>query len=214
MRILTLTNTFTPHVGGVARSVAAFTAEHRRCGHEVLVVAPEFEGVPQDEEGVVRIPAIQHFNGSDFSFPVPVPVRLRHALDEFQPQVIHSNHPFLLGDTALRIGAERDLPVVFTHHTLYERYVHYVPGDSPRMQQAAIELAVGYCNLCDAVIAPSGSIAGLLVERGVEIPIEVIPTGVDLEVFARGDGAAVRRRLKIPQDAFVVGHVGRLAPEK
>ncbi len=42
MNIVMLTNTYTPHVGGVARSVEAFTAEYRRCGHRVLVVAPAF----------------------------------------------------------------------------------------------------------------------------------------------------------------------------
>ena len=42
MNIVMLTNTFTPHVGGVARSVVAFTDEYRRRGHRVLVVAPDF----------------------------------------------------------------------------------------------------------------------------------------------------------------------------
>jgi glycosyltransferase involved in cell wall biosynthesis len=180
----------------------------------VLVVAPEFPGSPLHEPGVVRIPALQQFNGSDFSVPVPVPVRLRHQLDAFRPDVVHSHHPFLLGDTALRLGATRSLPVVFTHHTLYERYTHYVPGDSPRLQRFAIDLAVGYCNLCDAVVAPSESIAELLRERGVTVPLHVIATGVDLAAFAAGDGARCRQRLRIPPEAFVVGHVGRLTEEK
>jgi glycosyltransferase involved in cell wall biosynthesis len=42
----------------------------------------------------------------------------------------------------------------------------------------------------------------------------VIPTGVDLKVFAEADGSAYRRAAGIPESAFVVGHVGRLAPEK
>jgi glycogen synthase len=40
MNIVMLTNTYTPHVGGVARSVEAFAAEYRGRGHRVLVVAP------------------------------------------------------------------------------------------------------------------------------------------------------------------------------
>ena len=31
-------------------------------------------------------------------------------------------------DTALRIGAAHDVPIVFTYHTMYERYTHYLPG--------------------------------------------------------------------------------------
>lgn len=214
MKILMCTNTFPPHVGGVARSVAELAAACRARGHRVLVAAPTFADMPETEEDVVRFPAIQHFNGSDFSVPLPVPGVLAARLDELEPDLVHSHHPFLLGDTALRIAASRALPIVFTHHTMYERYTHYVPGDSPGMQRFAIELATGYANLCDAVVAPSESIARILAERQVSSRIVVIPTGVDLERFRAGDRAAGRMRAGIAPESFVVGHVGRLAPEK
>ncbi|MDP1708065.1 MAG: glycosyltransferase [Gammaproteobacteria bacterium] len=214
MNIVMLTNTYTPHVGGVARSVEAFTAEYRRCGHRVLVVAPAFDDMPRDEADVVRIPAIQNFNGSDFSAVLPVSGLLTEALDAFRPDIVHSHHPYLLGMTALRVARYRELPLVFTHHTLYEQYTHYVPGDSPALRRFVIELATRYANLCDQVFAPSESIATLLRERGVEAPIAVVPTGVNLERFAQGDAAGFRRRMGIPDDVFVVGHLGRLAPEK
>jgi glycosyltransferase involved in cell wall biosynthesis len=64
------------------------------------------------------------------------------------------------------------------------------------------------------VIAPSESIAKILKERGVIIPIEIIPTGVYTDKYAKGRGRAFRDKYRIPQDIFVVGHIGRLAPEK
>lgn len=214
MNIVMFTNTYAPHVGGVARSVEAFAGAFRRRGHRVLVVAPLFPGVSSDEREVIRFPAVQHFSGSDFSVPVPVPGRVASTLRRFRPEIVHSHHPFLLGDTALRVAASRNLPVVFTHHTLYEEYTHYVPGDSPRLKRFVLDLVSGYCNLCDAVIAPSASIAELLVQREVTAPIEIIPTGVDIRIFAAGDGPSFRKSRGIPSEAFVVGHVGRLAPEK
>ncbi|WP_182870946.1 glycosyltransferase [Rhodopirellula sp. JC639] len=214
MKVVMFTNTFTPHVGGVCRSVQQFTQEFRALGHRVLIVAPEFEGAPADETGVVRIPALQHFNGSDFSVPVPIPGYLTTRLDQFQPDLVHSHHPFLLGGTALRVSARRDIPVVFTHHTQYEKYTHYVPGDSKTMQRFVVELAVGYCNLCDAVIAPGKTILERLREQGVTRPMVEIPTGVDVVRFRHGDGPAARKRLGIDEGSFVIGHVGRLAPEK
>src|SRR6185503_9609416 len=214
MRILMLTNTFTPHVGGVARSVETLSGELRKMGHRVLVVAPEFEGRPEDEDEVVRVPAIQKFNGSDFSLRLALPGYLTDSLDEFRPEIAHSHHPFLMGDSALRIAAVRDLPLVFTHHTMYEQYTHYVPGDSPALQRFVVQLSVGYANLTNQVIAPSESVASILAGRGVETPIAVIPTGVDLARFGSGDGPGFRAGLGIPPRALVVGHVGRLAPEK
>ncbi|HEX9758304.1 MAG TPA: glycosyltransferase [Nitrospiria bacterium] len=214
MNILMATNTFSPHVGGVARSVEAFTSEFRRWGHCVWVVAPFFEGAPKKELGVIRVPAIQHFNGSDFSVRLPIPSFLFPSLERYHPDIVHAHHPFLLGDTALRIAAVRDVPLIFTHHTMYEQYTHYVPGDSPTLKRFVIELSTGFANLCDAVIAPSDSIAATLKERGVKTPIAVIPTGVHVERFRQGEGERFRRLNKIPPEAFVVGHVGRLAPEK
>lgn len=207
------TNTYRPHVGGVAHAVAATTEELRRQGHEVLIVCPEFPGALDAERDVVRIPAIQRFNGSDFSVALPVSVRLRERLTEFAPDVIHSHHPFLLGDTAVRLAAELMRPLVFTHHTLYERYTHYVPADSPALRRFVAQLAVGYGALANRVIAPSESIAQLLRTRGLTAPIDVVPTGFAPGVTGGSRGAA-RQRWRIPSNAFVVGHVGRLAPEK
>lgn len=214
MNILMITNTFTPHRGGVARSIEAFTAEYRKRGHRVLVIAPEFENMPRDERDVVRVPAIQHFNGSDFSVVLPIPGFLHSAIEEFRPDIVHSHHPFLLGATAIRIASSHLLPLVFTHHTMYEHYTHYVPGDSPAMKRFVVDLATNYANLCHQVLAPSESTATVLRARGVTAPIEVVPTGVSLDLWHGADGAACRKAAGIPRDAFVVGHVGRLAPEK
>lgn len=214
MRIVMMTNTYLPHVGGVARSVDGFCRALRALGHQIMVVAPEFPDSPESETDVVRVPAIQRFNGSDFSVRLPVPGLLDEPLERFRPELIHSHHPFLLGDTALRVASTRGLPVVFTHHTLYEEYTHYVSSDSDALKRFVIDLSTGYANLCDHVIAPSQSVAALLQQRGVTSPITVVPTGVDLTKFAKRSGRRIRKSLGIPADAFLAGHIGRLAPEK
>lgn len=214
MKIVMMTNTYAPHVGGVARSVQAFAGEYRRRGHEVLVVCPEFEGAPADEKGVLRVPALQNFNGSDFSVVLTVPRTLRTAIEAFAPDIIHSHHPFLLGSTAVRLARSLNCPLVFTHHTMYEQYTHYVPGDSPAMQRFVVHLSTNYANLSDEVFAPSESVAEILRHRKVRVPIRVVPTGVNMAEYALGSGNGFRQIMGLPDDAFVIGHVGRLAAEK
>lgn len=214
MNVLMFTNTYLPIVGGVSESVQRLKAQLQAAGHCVLVVAPRLEGQPRHEPDVVRVTAVQHFNGSDFSLPVPIPGQLVEAIEAFDPDVVHAHHPFLLGDTAARAADTYGLPLVFTHHTLYEHYTHYVPGDSPRMQRFAKALATEYTRMCDAVIAPSESIRDLLLERGANPTVHVVPSGVDTARFAAGHGEAWRRHLGIPADAYVIGHLGRLAREK
>ncbi|MDZ7787926.1 MAG: glycosyltransferase [Halofilum sp. (in: g-proteobacteria)] len=215
MKICMLTNTYRPHVGGVAGSVSTLVEECRGAGHDVRVVAPGFPGDQHETDpGVLRVPAWQRFNGSDFSVPVPLPHFIASELADFEPEIVHSHHPFLLGDAALRWSYAHHVPLIFTHHTLYENYTHYVPLDSPALKRFVIHLATAYANCCDAVIAPSQGIADLLRSRGVESRIEVIPTGIDTRAFAGAAGDEFRRARGIPADALVLGHVGRLAQEK
>ncbi|MBC2608062.1 glycosyltransferase [Pelagicoccus albus] len=214
MKIAMFTNTYLPHVGGVARSVSCFAEAYRKLGHECLVIAPEFEEEIPDEKHVYRVPAVTNFNDSGFSFRIPFAGDVGKALDEFEPDIIHAHHPFLLGDTALRSAYSRDLPIVFTHHTLYEEYTNYLPFDSDFTKKAAAEIATGFANGTSMVFAPSGSVADLIKERGVESPVVVQPTGIAVQSFASGQGDRFRSKHEIPADAMVIGHVGRIAKEK
>ncbi|MCR4337203.1 MAG: glycosyltransferase [Candidatus Omnitrophica bacterium] len=213
MNILMMTNTYKPLVGGLEKSVESFTKELRERGHRVMIVAPEYPGM-RKEQGVIRIPAIQNFNGSDFSVQLPIPGVLTAALENFTPDLVHSHHPFLIGDTALRVASKYNVPLVFTHHTLYEENVHYIPGDEEAWKRFVIELSSGYANLADLVLVPSESVRKMLKDRNVITPTEVVPTGIYTKRFSRGGRKEFRKRIDIPQEAFVVGHLGRLAPEK
>jgi 1,2-diacylglycerol 3-alpha-glucosyltransferase len=213
MNILMMTNTYKPILGGLEKSVEAFSREFRNRGHRVIIVAPEYPGM-EPEQDVVRVPAVQNFNGSDFSVQLPIPGVLNELLGHFRPDIVHTHHPFLIGDTALRVSAKFNVPLVFTHHTLYEENVHYVPGNAEALKRFVIELSTGFANLADLVIAPSESVSQMIKQRGVTTPVEVIPTGIYPKEFSRGAGKAFRKQQGIPSVAFVIGHLGRLAPEK
>jgi glycosyltransferase involved in cell wall biosynthesis len=214
MNIVMFTNTYNPHVGGVARSVDGLARGLRTIGHQVLVVAPTFPDAKESTDEIVRMSALQDFTGSDFALPSPLSRSLTTRLDDFAPDIVHSHHPFLLGGTALRISASRNLPIIYTNHTRYDLYSHYIIQHSEIMKRLALSLTTGYCDLCDAVIAPSKSTADFLLKQNVESPITVIPTGVNTLPLGNVDTAHERKELGIPDEAFLVGHVGRLAQEK
>lgn len=214
MNILMFTNTFAPHIGGVRRSIDVLTAGLRARGHQVLTVAPSFEGYEIDTQNVIRVPALHQVYGTDFSFPLPFGRKMRKRIETFQPDIIHSHHPFLLGATALRIAAMQDVPVVYTYHTRYDFYGRYILTQSNTLSLALRNLSRGYCRLCNAVIAPSESIARILQDEGASALVRVIPTGIDIGAFEGGNGPLFRSEAGIPPSAFLVGHVGRLSEEK
>lgn len=209
-----MSNTYTPIVGGLEKSIEIFTKALRRKKHQVVVAAPEFRGMPAEEKDVLRLPAIQNFNHTDFSVNIPIPGLLNSMMDVFQPDIVHAHHPFLIGDMALRLAGQYSIPLVFTYHTMYEQYTHYLPIDNDAIKRFVLEISTGFANLADRVVAPSDSVRDFLLDHGVETPIQVIPTGIDIPKFTKGDKKYWRNRLNIPKDAFVIGHIGRLAPEK
>ncbi len=214
MNIMMMSNTYAPHIGGVAKSIQAFTSEYRKRGHRVFIIAPTFKDYDTDEKDTIRIPAIQNFNGSDFSVALPIPGVISSKINKINPDIIHSHHPFIIGASALRIAHTYELPLVFTNHTKYEDYTHYMPGDSEILKRFVIKLSTNYANLCDLVFAPSKSIASIIRDHGVKSPVVTLPTGVNTDLYVNADGAAFRKSLNIPGDAFVVGHLGRLSKEK
>ena len=106
--------------------------------------------------------------------------------------------------------------MVETWHTHFEEYFqHYLPFLPPGLTRAAARaISRTRCNALDRVIVPSPAIEQLLRSQGVVRPITVLPTGIDPQEFARGDGAGFRRRHGIAAERPLLAYVGRIAHEK
>ena len=214
-RVAFFTNTYRPFVGGVALSVELFQRHLERLGDRITVYAPEYDEDYSDKGiDVRRIVSIRHFNRTDWSLPLPLSLRPGQDDNELHFDVVHVHHPFLLGELGMRLARQRRLPLVFTYHTQYERYTHYVPLNHEQAARTIVRHAREFCNLCDLVIAPTHDIRRMLIQRDVTTWIEVLPTGIEMEKFESADRNAVRRELGIDPDAPVLVHVGRLAQEK
>jgi glycosyltransferase involved in cell wall biosynthesis len=197
----------------------------KKQGHSVLVIAPgKAQRLVIDGDGVLRVPSIEGSGDSGFSIPLVTQDQVESIVASFAPEIVHSHHPFLLGKLAQRVSRKFWLPLVFTHHTMYEQQAHLfkvpVGGLKAKLAGAlatyalAANLPVAYANECTALLVPTESIGHLLYERGVRRPIFVTPTGIDADRFAAGDRSTARRKYRIPDSAFVVGYVGRLSKEK
>lgn len=214
MNIGMFTNAYLPILGGLEQSIATFVEDLRRLDQHVFIVTLEVAEARESDETTIRLPAVKEVGGTTYSVRLPMPTGLGRRLDALRPDIVHSHHPFMLGDTALRVARARGLPLVFTHHTLYERYTYQFRRESEILEHMALSMATEYANLCDRVIAPTESIRAMIRDRGVHRPIDVIPTGVDTEMFAHGDGASFRQAHGIPPEARVLGYLGRVVEAK
>jgi 1,2-diacylglycerol 3-alpha-glucosyltransferase len=213
-RVVMFTNTFEPMVGGLERSVATAHEDLQRAGHLCRVVTPCFDAARDSRDGVLRVPALRGLGKRKFSIPLPTSRRIRHWIEALQPQLLHAHQPFLLGDTAWQLARLRQIPLVFTHHTFYERYAHCLRMDAERARRMVMDMTTQFCNRSHMVIAPTPSVRRMLLERHVVAPIEVVPTGIDVQLYGSGCRARGRVALGLQIGDEVVGHIGRLSQEK
>jgi glycosyltransferase involved in cell wall biosynthesis len=211
-----LSESYIPRLSGVVISLTSYAQALRADGHRVVIVAPAYPGHRDEDPDVLRLPSVR--NPADPGFPVALPLRARVLRDPRvqAADVVHAHSPFVMGRLARSAARRLGRPLLFTHHTLYHEYVHYVPWLSPRLTRPAVLRYVReFANRCDLVIAPSGVIREMLRTHGVTARIEVLPTGtVDPRQTARADLRAARARYGIPADRPLLVTVSRLAPEK
>jgi glycosyltransferase involved in cell wall biosynthesis len=215
MRIGLFTNNYRPLVNGLATSVETFALAFRRAGHEVTVVAPRYPRVPGREEGVLRVPGIRALTHHAYVLPVAWWPGVASAVADLQLDVFHAQHPLLLGAAAARWARRSKRPLVFTYHTHYDRYAHYVPGPTRLVARLAIRQAAAFADRADLVVAPGPAVVRALRAQGVQTRIAIVPTGVPLPMTS-----AAPRRMTCRQDLGLdEGNplclaVGRLAKEK
>ena len=214
MRAALFTNNYLPFCGGVTISVETLRRGLEVNGHEAWVFAPRFPGPHADGRRVVRYPSLPAATYPEFALAVPYSHRIACFVKGLDVDVLHAHHPFLLGPAAARLARRLARPIVFTYHTRYEKYAHYVPLPRRVVEAAAVRLSTRFADRSDAVIAPSALIRDELRARGVRAPIAVVPTGVDLERFSPGDRTAARLALGLPAAGTLLLYVGRLDPEK
>ncbi|MBV6459761.1 MAG: D-inositol-3-phosphate glycosyltransferase [Fimbriimonadaceae bacterium] len=213
LRIALFSDSALPILNGVSISIDLLIRELRRQGHSVhLFTASHFRHQDRDPN-IHRFPAFQTpwTRGYPLAIPPFYPMLRefrRHTFD-----VIHSHTPFTIGFVGLRWAQSHDLPIVATYHTLYDKYVHYVPF-FPKwyVRYKTAKHTNFYFDSVDHVITPSEAAQKWLRRHSVQTPMTVISTGVSPP--APRDRSEARLGLGIDPNAKVLLYVGRIAREK
>jgi len=218
MHIANFTNTYLPVISGVVRSVRSFRDELAHRGHNVFIFAQEQANYVDKDPFIFRYPSLSLPTGVDVPAAIPISPFIDRMLPAFKLDVIHTHHPFLLGQTAATKAQELNLPLVFTFHTQYREYTHYIPFSMETVQNflknAIDRWLQDFMRRCQHIIIPSESMRETLVnDYGLKNNFTVIPTGIDLEAYRTASGERIRKKRNWENDTVMIS-VGRLAPEK
>ena len=185
-----------------------------RRGAAVRVYAPVVEPAAFAPTGdLVAIPAVPIPTRSEYRFPLGLSRSNREDLARFAPDVLHVSSPDVTAHAALRWGEQRELPVLASVHTRFETYARYY--GLAFAEPWLVGIMQRFYGRCDALVAPSESMAEVLREQGMNDDIGIWSRGVDRETFDpdRRD-PSWRRALGIPDDEVAIGFLGRLVMEK
>lgn len=221
MKIGIFSDTFYPEINGVATSCLNLSKELERRGHEVHVYAPKCKGWENfQSEHYHYLESAQFIFLKDRNVAFPGVGTIRQALD-MHFDVVHTNSEFVMGILGKFIAKHTGCARVHTYHTAWEDYTYYIThgiGDKGA-QAIARKYSEWWCDRFDRVIAPTEKTENLLRQYGVETPIEVIPSGMELRRFypenhSASEIAQTRAECGVPEGKRVLLNIGRLAKEK
>lgn len=215
MRVVIFSNTYKPVVSGVVTSIALFRRGLIEAGHDVHIIAPEYEDYEGEEPYVFRFPALSLPERLDLSVVIPFKTTMAHTVRGIKPTLIHSQHPFVMGDLAAAFARDLNLPLVFTLHSHYDEYAQrYIPIAPELASIVTEEIVRRYLEKCAHVVAPTPSTRdSILRVLATDVPVTVVPTPVDLSLYHDLDPQRVRAALGL-ENAELLLYVGRLAEEK
>lgn len=213
MRIGMMTDLYTPHISGITNYISLNKRYLEQAGHEVFVFTFGDLDYKDDETRIFRSPGLQLVDtGYYLSFHYSRQVKaLLQTMD-----VVHVHHPFLSGRLALRYCRPLRIPILFTSHTRYDLYAQaYLPLLPEEISATFLETYMpSFCNAVDLVISPSTGMAQVLQQLGVKSHIEIVPNGVELQLFHQNGQFAQRTKIGFKPEDIIFVFSGRLGPEK
>ncbi|MEW6541695.1 MAG: glycosyltransferase family 4 protein [Bacillota bacterium] len=214
MRVAVFTDSYRPYTSGVVRSIETFSEELLALGHQVYIFAPRYGQVHAREESIFRFYSVPSPTNPGYNIAIPISLRLKGTLKQLKVDIIHVHSPFMLGRLGARCARDLGLPLVFTYHTLYDQYVHYLPVARNLTRKMTQKLSAQFCNRCDMVLVPTWVIGEYIRGLGVQVPVTKLPTGIKIEDFQQGDPRWLRERYGIAAEEKVLLFVGRMGQEK
>ena len=183
-------------------------------GAKVRIYSPTVEQPDFEATGdVVKVPSLAIPGRSEYRMPTGLFRKAKRDLAGFDPNVIHVSSPDFAGHRAVTWARRRGHAVLGSVHTRFDTYPRYYNMAFTEPLLTAIMRR--FYRRCDAIVAPSESMAQLLREQRMNYDVGIWSRGVDREIFHPGRRSLEwRRSLGIGDGDVAIGFLGRLVMEK
>ena len=199
---------------GANQALNRFVGYLMRQGAQVRIYSPTTDTPAFDPTGdLVSTPSFPVPGRKEYRVPYRMSARVRRDLKAFRPNLIHLSSPDPLGHRALSWARANRLPTVASVHTRFETYPRYY--GLAFLEPLIESMLRRFYRRCDAIVAPSESMAQLLREQRMSFDVGIWTRGIDRDIFNPGQrDLAWRRAAGIADDMPTIGFIGRLVMEK
>lgn len=217
MKILITTDTFYPMINGVVISTVNLFNELKRLGHDVRILTLSNTGKERIEGDIYYLKAFKVKVYPDARVKHIIVGDLEKNIIDWRPDVIHSQTEFSTLIAARYISKKTKAIHIHTYHTMYEEYLNYIfKGKLIRPKMVGKIVKVLF-NRMNAIIIPTQKMKDCLIGFNIEVPLYIVPTGLDIAKFKRRITTEEKENLikeyKLENKKLLI-YVGRIAKEK
>ncbi|MCL2521394.1 MAG: glycosyltransferase [Erysipelotrichales bacterium] len=225
MRIGIFTDGYRPHISGVATSIVMLEEGLRALGHEVYVITTGHRKAVEPEPNVIRIKGY-NLKGKklpDYQYKFFVRRELERV-KKLNLDIIHIHTEFSIGKLGRILSKKTGIKTVYTFHTMYEDYLHYVNRifafkTMKRMAMPFVRRTVRKAvKRVDEIIVPTQKVLDMMIRYKVRGNFNIIPSGLDLSKFKKDTYTSeevleLKKSLGI-EDEEILLFLGRISKEK
>jgi glycosyltransferase involved in cell wall biosynthesis len=219
LNVAMFTNNYYPFIGGVPISIKRLAIGLSKLGHQVTIFAPMYPENNEDECNVVRCKLLVYHHSKEFDFAIVniLSKKINQAFLSQNFDIVHLHHPFWMGKKGMMLAKLSLLPIIFTYHTRYEKYSHYLPLFQKTFQNLfSHHMIKKFSQNCDGVIAPTTTAKEYLENIGVSKEKFILPTGINIDLYQNinpDDIKNIKEKYHI-NDEMLLCSVSRLSKEK
>jgi glycosyltransferase involved in cell wall biosynthesis len=199
---------------GVTSIILALIREAKKVDIESIIITGFAEDESITSAPIVQIPSITFPLYKEYKITLPGINSFAKKLDEFKPDIIHIHSPDIIAWIALRYAKSRNIPIVATYHTNFDKYLGYY--HLSLLKPLVWYLLIKLYKKMKLVTTPSQTVSDELIKRGIPSKnIITIPWGVDRSRFSNSfKSESWRKNITNGKNKTILLYVGRLTWEK
>ena len=222
MKVAIFTDTYPPFINGVSTSCFNLAKTLKEHGHDVIVVTTRSDaGKLEYKNGIVLIPGVALKFMYDYRLTPLYSHKVMKILRDFGVEIIHNQTDLGIGQFAKTAYKRLHVPLVYTYHTAYEDYTHYVVhGLMDRIGKKVLKTYTkSTAKNTTEFITPSLKTKEYMRAIASDTYVNIVPTGIDFSIFKeekidKEKIAKFKEEHGIGENTKVFLLLGRVATEK